>query len=100
MVPRVIVTPEPTLPVSRVDIYYAVDPDALARGLAVKVGKNVHVAQMGPLSLTQVTERGTVYSLDELRALDPAARAAFPGAPEDFRQVNTPECLRALDSEK
>ena len=45
------------------------DPKALARVFAAKTGLNVHQAQMGPLSLTQVTERGTVYSLEELHAL-------------------------------
>lgn len=50
------------------------DPDALARVLDGKAGRNVHGAQMGPLSLTQVTERGTVYSLDELRALTDVAK--------------------------
>lgn len=51
------------------------DPNALTRVLDSKTGHNVHGAQMGPLSLTQVTERGTVYSLDELRALSGAAKA-------------------------
>lgn len=51
------------------------DPDALSDVLTRKAGKNVHGAQMGPLSLTQVTERGTVYSLDELRALVDVAKA-------------------------
>ena len=51
------------------------DPDALARTLESKAGRNVHGAQMGPLSLTQVTERGTVYSLDELTALASIAKA-------------------------
>ncbi len=30
---------------------------------------DVHVSQRGPLALTQVTERGRLYSLDELKAL-------------------------------
>ena len=50
-------------------------PDALARVLEGKAGTNVHVAQMGPLSLTQVTERGTVYTLDELKAMIDVAKA-------------------------
>ena len=51
------------------------DPEALARVLDSKAGKNVHGAQAGPVSLTQVTERGTIYSLDELRALTDIAKA-------------------------
>jgi threonine aldolase len=50
-------------------------PDALESALERKSGKNVHVAQRGPLSLTQVTERGTLYSLDELTALTAIAKA-------------------------
>lgn len=34
----------------------------------------VHSAQAGPVSITQVTERGTLYSLEELRALTGVAR--------------------------
>lgn len=51
------------------------EPDTLARVLASKTGQNVHGAQMGPLSLTQVTERGTIYTLDELQALTSIAKA-------------------------
>ncbi len=50
------------------------DPDALAHLLEAKTGKNVHGAQMGPLSLTQVTERGTLYNLDHLRDLTAIAK--------------------------
>jgi threonine aldolase len=45
------------------------DPDALAAALAEKSGGGVHGAQPGPVSLTQVTERGTVYSLKEIKSL-------------------------------
>ncbi|MEM7719022.1 MAG: beta-eliminating lyase-related protein [Pseudomonadota bacterium] len=50
-------------------------PAALAAVLEDKAGRNVHGAQIGPLSLTQVTERGTVYTLDALRALTTVAKA-------------------------
>ncbi|MEM9427006.1 MAG: beta-eliminating lyase-related protein [Pseudomonadota bacterium] len=50
-------------------------PDALAHLLESKAGQNVHGAQMGPLSLTQVTERGTIYTLTELNALTTVAKA-------------------------
>lgn len=36
--------------------------------------RGVHGPQRGPLSITQVTEKGTVYSLDELRALTDVAK--------------------------
>lgn len=51
-------------------------PDALSELLESKSGKTVHSAQMGPLSLTQVTERGTTYTLDELTALTTVAKAS------------------------
>ncbi|MGR3514903.1 MAG: threonine aldolase family protein [Paracoccaceae bacterium] len=51
------------------------NPDALARVLEATAGRNVHGAQMGPLSLTQVTERGTLYDLGEVRALCGVAKA-------------------------
>jgi len=49
-------------------------PEALAGVLVGKSGQNVHGAQMGPLSLTQVTERGTVYSLEHLAELTAIAK--------------------------
>lgn len=49
-------------------------PDALARTLS-GAGGSVHQAQRGPLSLTNVTELGTLYTLDELRALTEIARS-------------------------
>lgn len=36
--------------------------------------RDVHNPQNGPVSITQVTERGSVYSLDELRALTGVAK--------------------------
>ncbi len=47
--------------------------DLRARVAATQTG-GVHGAQRGPVSLTQVTERGTVYSLEEIRALTRVAR--------------------------
>lgn len=37
--------------------------------------RGVHGPQRGPVSITQVTERGRVYTLDELRALTETAKA-------------------------
>lgn len=50
-------------------------PDTLRRAIAGEGNRGVHGPQRGPVSLTQVTERGTVYTLDELRALTEVARA-------------------------
>ncbi len=49
-------------------------PDALKAALARFTDRVVHHPQIGPLSLTQATEAGTVYSLDELHALTTLAR--------------------------
>jgi hypothetical protein len=38
------------------------------------LGQSVHNPQHGPVSLTSVTERGTVYSLDEIRAVVAVAK--------------------------
>lgn len=38
------------------------------------VGNGIHSPQRGALSITQATEKGTVYSLDEIRALTAVAR--------------------------
>ncbi|WP_210527043.1 threonine aldolase family protein [Rubellimicrobium arenae] len=37
-------------------------------------GGSVHQAQRGPVSITQATEKGTVYALDEIRAVTATAR--------------------------
>lgn len=46
-----------------------INPDALRDVIAGQAQGDVHCTQRGPLSITQVTERGTVYTLDEIRAL-------------------------------
>lgn len=50
-----------------------ITPDGLARAIA-QTGGSVHVAQRGALSLTNVTEAGTLYSACELAALADVAR--------------------------
>jgi len=50
-------------------------PDALAKSIAFSSGKDVHRCQAGPVSLSNVTELGTVYTLDEIRALTEIAKA-------------------------
>jgi threonine aldolase len=49
-------------------------PDALRRAIEKHPDGNVHGAQRGPASITQVTERGSVHTLDEIRALTAVAK--------------------------
>jgi len=51
-------------------------PGGLAAAIARRAGTNVHMAQAGAVSITQVTEFGSVHSLEELRALSAVAKAA------------------------
>ncbi|MEO0892751.1 MAG: beta-eliminating lyase-related protein [Pseudomonadota bacterium] len=50
-------------------------PKALETAIAAWTKGDVHTSQRGPLALTQVTERGRVYSLDEITALTSVAKA-------------------------
>ncbi len=50
-------------------------PDALHAAMAAEGARDVHGPQCGPVSLTQATEKGTVYGLAELAALTGVARA-------------------------
>ncbi|MGR3616399.1 MAG: threonine aldolase family protein [Paracoccaceae bacterium] len=49
-------------------------PAALRDAVEGEENRGVHGPQRGPVSITQVTERGTVYSLDELTALTSVAK--------------------------
>ena len=49
--------------------------EALAQTIAVEETRGVHGPQRGPVSITQVTERGGVYSLDELAGLTEVAKS-------------------------
>ncbi|MBQ0804699.1 MAG: low specificity L-threonine aldolase [Sulfitobacter sp.] len=49
-------------------------PEALRRAIEKHPDGNVHAAQRGPVSITQVTERGSVHTLDEIRALTAVAK--------------------------
>ncbi len=49
-------------------------PDALRAAFAAEETRGVHGPQRGPVSITQVTEKGRVYTLDELSALTAVAR--------------------------
>ncbi len=44
-------------------------PEALQQSIAGEENRGVHGPQRGPVSITQVTERGSVYNLEELQAL-------------------------------
>ncbi|RFP88808.1 low specificity L-threonine aldolase [Rhodobacteraceae bacterium 63075] len=50
-------------------------PEALRTAIAGQQTRAVHGPQRGPVSITQVTERGAVYSLDELRGLTDVAKS-------------------------
>lgn len=51
-------------------------PAALAAAIDHRAGGSVHMAQSGAVSITQVTEFGSVHSLEELRALTAVAKEA------------------------
>lgn len=51
-------------------------PEGLSAAIAHRTGGSVHVAQPGPVSITQVTEFGGVHTLEELRALTAVAKAS------------------------
>lgn len=50
------------------------DPDALRAAIMAEESRGVHGPQRGPVSITQITECGTVHDLEELRALTDVAR--------------------------
>lgn len=49
-------------------------PATLRTAMSAEETRGVHGPQRGPMSITQVTEKGTVYTLDELRALTDVAK--------------------------
>jgi threonine aldolase len=59
---------------SLIDTEDRMTPASLEVVIAGQTVGNVHGAQPGPVSITQVTERGTIYSLEELRALTAVAK--------------------------
>jgi len=56
------------------DVDAKMTPDALRAAIVGEETRGVHGPQRGPVSITQVTETGTVHSLDEIRALTAVAR--------------------------
>jgi threonine aldolase len=69
-------------------------PEALRTSIAGEETRGVHGPQRGPVSITQVTERGSVYSLSELRAL--TAVAADFGLPVHLDGARFANALVAL----
>lgn len=66
-----------------------IDPDALEAAVAAEGNRGVHGPQHGPLSLTQTTEKGGVYSPAELGALTAiAASRAMPVHMDGARFAN------------
>ena len=49
-------------------------PEGLSAAIEAREVGDIHSAQRGPVSISQVTERGSVYSLDEIRALTAVAK--------------------------
>jgi threonine aldolase len=70
-------------------------PKGLEDTIAREETRGVHGPQRGPVSITQVTERGSVYSLVELRALSSVARAH--GLPVHLDGARFANALVALD---
>jgi len=52
-----------------------ISPDKLRRKIEAEETRGVHGPQRGPLSITQVTERGTVYTVDEITTLCEIAKS-------------------------
>jgi len=50
------------------------EADCLLAKVLAEENRGVHGPQRGPLSLTQVTEKGTLYTLDEMKALTAVAQ--------------------------
>lgn len=51
-------------------------PAALAKAIAGAGSRGIHGAQPGAVQITQLTEKGTLYTLDEIRAVTDVAHAA------------------------
>lgn len=70
-------------------------PEGLAHAIGRRAGAAVHMAQAGAVSITQVTEFGSVHTLEELRALTAVAKnASLPVHLDGARFANA---LVALD---
>ena len=70
-------------------------PEALTAAIARRPNGNVHMAQSGAVSITQVTEAGSVHTLQELRALTAVAQPA--GLPVHLDGARFANAMVALD---
>ena len=52
-----------------------ITPEALEAAILQASARGVHGAQPGPVTITNITERGTVYTLDQIRAITAVARS-------------------------
>ncbi|MEM8538338.1 MAG: beta-eliminating lyase-related protein [Pseudomonadota bacterium] len=71
------------------------DAATLRARIAGEETRGVHGPQRGPMSLTQVTEKGTLYSLDEISAL--TATAADHGLKSHMDGARFANAVAALD---
>jgi len=70
-------------------------PDSLRASILTEENRGVHGPQRGPASITQVTERGQIYTLNELQELTSVAREfGLPAYMDGARFANA---LVALD---
>ena len=56
------------------DVDAKMQPDALRAAIMGEGNRGVHGPQRGPVSITSVTERGTIYNLDEIKAITDVAK--------------------------
>ncbi|MEX0367948.1 MAG: low specificity L-threonine aldolase [Ruegeria sp.] len=75
-------------------------PEALRGAIAGEETRGVHGPQRGPVSITQVTERGSVYSLAELQALCGVAKEyGLPAHMDGARFTNALVALNCSPAE-
>ena len=74
------------------------DPDLLRAAIAGEETRGVHGPQRGPVTVTQATERGTVYALADLAALREAA-GGLPLHMDGARFANAAASLGATAAE-
>lgn len=71
------------------------DPDTLARVIEGTEKRGVHGAQRGPVSITQITEKGALYSLDQIREI--CAIAGRHNLPVHMDGARFANAIAALD---
>ena len=76
------------------------DAEALTAAIEAEETRGVHGPQRGPVSITQATEAGTIYTLDEIRALTAVARAhGLPAHLDGARFANAAAALGCSPAE-